>query len=402
MTNPLFKTKAEKYLKHLCLDIPTRRVGTQGNRDANEFLAEKFASCGFEVERQPFECIDWTQGIASLSVGGDQFEVQVGPFTVGCQARAPLIVVSTVKELESVDVQNKILLLRGEITREQLMPKNFPFYNPEEHKHILSLMEMKEPAAILTATGRNPETAGAVYPFPMIEDGDFDIPSAFMTEEEGAQLASHADEEAALVIEAKRHPSNGFNLVARKGRSNRRVIISAHIDAKDNTPGALDNAASVVVLLLLAELLKDYEGKLGIELVPFNGEDHYSAAGEKAYLKANEDSLNQVLFNINLDALGSHQGKTVYSFYEFPEGLKGKIEKVFTAQEGFIEGQPWFQSDHMVFVMNGIPALAITSENFVEILTELAHTSEDNIEKVDCNKVIATSLALHELLMELI
>jgi aminopeptidase YwaD len=189
-------------------------------------------------------------------------------------------------------------------------------------------------------------------------------------------------------------------LVARKGGSNRRVVISAHIDAKDNTPGALDNAASVVVLLLLAELLKGYDGKLGIELVPFNGEDHYSAAGEKAYLKANEDRLNQVLFNINLDALGSHQGKTVYSFYEFPEGLKGIIEKIIGAQEDFVEGQPWFQSDHMVFVMNGVPALAITSENFVEILTEFAHTPKDNIEKVDCNKIISTSLALHDLLME--
>lgn len=401
MKNQALKSKAENYLKYLCLGLPTRRVGTQGNRDANEFLAEKFASFGFAIERQPFDCIDWTKGTASLSINGEQFEVQVGPFTVGCQVRAPLVSASTVQELESAEVKNKILLLHAEITREQLMPKNFPFYNPDEHKHIVSLLETKGPLAILTATGRNPEMAGAVYPFPMIEDGDFDIPSAFMTEDEGTRLASHVDEVAALVIEAERRPSSGINLVARKGQADRRLVVSAHIDAKDNTPGALDNAASVVVMLLLAELLKEYEGEIGIELVPFNGEDHYSAAGEKAYLKANEGALNQVLLNINMDALGSHHGNTLYSFYECPEALKTTIQEVFSKQPELAEGEAWYQSDHMVFVMNGVPAVAITSENFMQILTELAHTPGDRPALVDCEKLVNTAISLRDLLLEI-
>ena len=217
MTNLYLKTKAETYLNHLCLEIPTRRVGTTGNQAANAFLAETFASFGFQVESQPFECIDWTQNGANLSVNGEQFQVLVGPFSLGCQIHAPLFVASTVDELESADVRDKILLLCGEIAREQLMPKNFPFYNPDEHQHIIHLLETGGPAAVISATGRNPELAGAVYPFPLIEDGDFDIPSAYMTEEEGARLAAHADEEAALVIEAERRPSSGLNLAARKG-----------------------------------------------------------------------------------------------------------------------------------------------------------------------------------------
>jgi len=398
MTNSSLKTKAENYLKYLCTDIPTRRVGSQGNRDANEYLAETFASFGFEIERQPFECIDWVQEGAQLSLNDEPFQVRVGPFTVACRAQAPLVVLSSVEELESADVQDKILLLRGEITREQLMPKNFPFYNPDEHKRIISLLETKRPRAVLTATGRNPESSGAVYPFPMIEDGDFDIPSASMTEEEGARLASHVDELAALVIEAERRPSSGFNLSARKGRSDRRVVFSAHIDTKEDTPGALDNAAGVVVLLLLAELLKDYDGETGIELVPFNGEDHYSAAGEIAYLKANEGKLNQVLLNINMDALGSHTGRTLYSLYECPDDLKGVIQNTFAGQTDIAEGVPWFQGDHMVFVMNGIPALALTSENFMEILTETAHTPKDSPELVDCEKLVRVAAVLQDLL----
>ncbi len=401
MTNPSLKTKAESYLNHLCLEIPTRRVGTAGNQAANTFLSETFASFGLQVESQPFECIDWDQDGASLSLNGEQFPVLVGPFSPGCRVEAPLAVVSKVEELELADIQDKILLLRSEIAREQLMPKNFPFYNPDEHQRIIRLLETKRPAAILSATGRNPELAGAVYPFPLIEDGDFDIPSAYMTEEEGARLASHADELAALVIEAERRPSSGLNLAARIGRTDRRVVVSAHMDAKEDTPGALDNAAGMIVLLLLAELLKDYAGELGIELVPFNGEDHYSAAGEIAYLKSNQGRLNEILLNINIDAAGYHNHKNVYSLYECSEEMAGLIQKTFERKENLAEGEPWYQGDHMVFAMNGVPALAITSEGFMEIETQFAHTLKDRPELVDCELLVEVATALWELIQNI-
>ena len=401
MTNLLLKTKAENYLNHLCLEIPTRRVGTQGNQVANKFIAEILESFGFDLESQPFECIDWTQNGASLSLNGEQFQALVGPFSLGCLVNAPLVAVSTVKELESADIRDKILLLRGEIAREQLMPKNFPFYNPDEHQRIIRLLETKRPAAVISATGHNPELAGAVYPFPLIEDGDFDIPSAYMTEEEGARLASNADEMAALVIQAERRPSSGLNLTARKGRSGRRVVVSAHMDAKDDTPGALDNAAGVIVLLLLAELLKDYDGELGIELVPFNGEDHYSAAGEITYLKVNEGRLNEILLNINIDAAGYRQKKNAYSLYECSEEMTTLIRETFDGEESLAEGEPWYQGDHMVFAMSGVPALAITSEGFMEIETKFAHTPKDHPDLVDCEQLVEVATALHELLLNI-
>lgn len=401
MTNSFLKTKAESYLNHLCLEIPTRRVGTAGNQAANAFLSKTFASFGFQVESQPFECIDWTQGGVSLSLNGEQFQVLVGPFSPGCRIHAPLAVVSKVEELALADIQGKILLLRGQIAREQLMPKNFPFYNPDEHQRIIHLLETKRPAAVLSATGRNPELAGAVYPFPLIEDGDFDIPSAYMTEEEGARLASHADELAALVIEAERRPSSGLNLVARRGPANRRVVVSAHMDAKEDTPGALDNAAGVVALLLLAELLKDYEGELGLELVPFNGEDHYSAAGEIAYLKANEGRLGEILLNINIDAAGYRQKKNVFSLYECPDELASLVREFLGENKSLAEGEPWYQGDHMVFAMNGVPALAITSESFMDIETQFAHTPKDRPELVDCGQLVGVATALHDLLIKL-
>ncbi|HZK11258.1 MAG TPA: Zn-dependent exopeptidase M28, partial [Atribacterota bacterium] len=73
------------------------------------------------------------------------------------------VTVSTILELKKCHCTGKILLMKGEICSEQLMPKNFVFYNPESHKKIYSILEERQPAAIITATARKPELVGALY-----------------------------------------------------------------------------------------------------------------------------------------------------------------------------------------------------------------------------------------------
>ena len=49
------------------------------------------------------------------------------------------------------------------------MPKNFPFYNPDHHKRIIDLLENKAPRAIVAATSRDPQMAGArISLFPLL------------------------------------------------------------------------------------------------------------------------------------------------------------------------------------------------------------------------------------------
>jgi aminopeptidase YwaD len=397
--------KAEKYLQRLCLDIPNRCVGSKGNRAATEIFAEWVASFGFKTECPEFDCVDWTNQGARLTVNHEPFDVFVSPYSLGCHLSAPLAVVSTVEKLETVEAANKIILARGNIAKEQLMPKSFPFYNPDEHKRIIHLLETKAPLAIIAATSRNPELAGGLYPFPLIEDGDFDIPSVYMTEEEGNKLIKHAGKGISLDILSKRSPAKGYNVIARKvADSGRKVVLCAHIDthnSKDGTPGALDNATGVVVLLLLAELLENYNGHLGIEIVALNGEEYYSSPGEVQYLERNQGRLNEILLNINLDMVGYYQGNTAYSLYNCPDDIVKSIRKAFSTQKDIVEGEPWYQGDHMIFTQNQIPALAITSGHFMELLTHIAHTARDRPELVDCSKLTHVALALRGLLLDL-
>lgn len=394
---------ANQYLKKLCVDIPNRCVGSQGNRQATDFFAEKMNRFGFQTECPQFDCIDWTHGEASLSVQGEQYQVFVSPYSLKCNVTSTLSIATTVEELESLEVGNAILLLYGEIAKEQLMPKNFTFYNPEHHQQIVSLLERKDPSAIISATSRDPELAGGIYPFPLIEDGDFDIPSVYMTEEVGKRLARHKGEQVTLNFEAERIPATGCNVIARKGHhQSDRIAIFAHIDAKIGTPGALDNATGVIVLLLLAELLQDQSPSHIIELVALNGEDYFSAPGEVLYLKNNPNQLQDVYLGINLDGAGYLEGKTAYSLYDCPPDMTAIIHRSFHNPVSFIEGEQWYQSDHSLFIMNKRPALAITSEQFAYLSTYITHTTQDSPELVDPYKLAEIALALQELILALV
>ncbi len=394
--------KSAAYLQRLCVEIPNRRVGSTGNRSATDYFASLMVSFGFEIETHVFDCIDWIQDGIDLQLGGVHLEAFISPYSLGCQVRAPLVVAATLAELEAVEANQKILLVRGDLAKEQLMPKNFPFYNPEHHKRIIHLLETKKPQAIIAATSQDVGVAGAVYPFPLLEDGDFDIPSAYMTEREGDSLAKQAGEEVSLIMRANRIPAKGCNVVARKGaNSDRRVVLFAHIDAKDGSPGATDNAGGVIVLLLLAELLADYSGDLGIEMVALNGEDYYSSPGERQYLQMNAGRFDEIVLGINLDGVGYRKGNAAYSLYDCPSHIAGSIHKVFSVHKDLVEGEPWYQGDHSLFLMNERPALAMTSERVLELLTEYVHTPKDSPDIVDNHKLVDVALALRKLLLKL-
>lgn len=394
-------SKAAAYLKKLCVEIPTRRVGSDGNRAATAFFSETAASFGWAVETPAFDCVDWMHDGADLTAGGASFAIFPSPYSLGCDVRAGLAVVSTVDELEAADLRGKVVLLRGEIAKEQIMPKNFPFYNPDEHRRIIGLLEAKPPLAIAAATSRDVQMVGSMYPFPMFEDGDFDIPSVYMTDEEGNRLAEHAGREVALRSRATRIPATGCNVIARKGDPARRIVVFAHIDARIGTPGAGDNASGTIVLLLLAELLAGYGGALGIELVAMNGEDYFSNPGEQQWLALNEGKLGNIALGINVDDVGYRKGRVAYSLYDCPPDTAAAIRETFAAHPGLMEGEPWYQGDHGLFLVNGVPALALTSELVAELMAQITHTPKDTPDTVDPAKLVEVAVALRDLIVRL-
>jgi aminopeptidase YwaD len=397
--------KSLAYLRKLCEEIPERCVGSEGNRMATKFFEKETSSLGWDTDVQEFDAIDWEDEGATLRCDDLSFEVLVSPYSLGCTVEAPLVSVSTVQELEQRELNGKLVLLHGDIAKEQLMPKNFVFYNPEEHQQIISLLERGGPKALICATGRNATLAGGVYPFPLIEDGDFDIPSVYMTEEEGRRLLPHEGKTAGLQSISRRIPGKGSNVIARKGRnSTGRIVISAHIDAKKGSPGAIDNATGIITLLLLAELLKDYDDSVLLEIVAFNGEDYFAASGEMLYIRNNEDLFGDVLLNITVDGAGYIDGKTVISFFDVPDEMRRIADQVMSEYTGIIEGPQYPQGDHSIFVQNGCPAIAVSSKWLIDNLDnqQITHTARDAVEIVDCRKIVEIAEALNLFIMKVV
>jgi len=400
MTEKLY-SQSLYYLDVLCNRIPERSVGSEGNREATHFFEQELSGMGWLTSKAEFDAMDWRDGGAQLMCNGISFEVFAGPYSLPFSGTWQMVTVSDTACLEKADLEDKIVLLHGEIAREQLMPKNFVFYNPDEHRKIIALLEKGCPAAIISATGRNSALAGGVYPFPLIEDGDFDIPSVYMTEEEGMRLLAHAGSTVTLESVSERIPGKGYNVTAVRGPEDTdRIVITAHIDAKKGTAGAIDNATGVIVLLLLADLLHDYEGPRKIELVAFNGEDYFAVPGQMNYIMANHGKFSEMLLNINIDGAGYREGLSAFSPFNLPEDIYRKTTGVITSYPGITEGAQWPQGDHSIFVQYGVPALAVSSKWFIDNMEhqDITHTPKDNPEITDCHKLVEIAFALNDLI----
>lgn len=395
--------KCSLYLDTLCCEITERCVGSEGNNMTTFFLEKEFSSLGWKTEMPVFDAIDWKEKGATLTAGGKDFDVLPGPYSLGFSGHATLLPVSTVESLENCDAQGKILLLYGDIAREQLMPKNFIFYNPEAHKKIISLLEKGGAKAIISATGRNSALSGGVYPFPLLEDGDFDIPYVYMTEEEGKKLIPFAGETVFLESFLERIPGKGYNVIASKGANKGKIVVTAHVDSKKGTQGAIDNATGVIVLLLLADLLKEYSGNRTIELVAFNGEDYYAVPGQMNYISTRRDSFKKIILNINIDGAGFKTGNSAFSLFDLPAGINETVQDIIRKNPGIEEGLKWPQGDHSIFLQFGIPAIAVSSKWFIDNMNnqDITHTPKDNPGIVDIHKLVEISHALDEFIRRL-
>lgn len=390
--NPLHNL--EGYLRSLCISIGERPLGSRKNHMAQEFIGDLFQRRGYAVEYQEFDCLDWRAGSVELLVDGQPLSTQVSPYSLPVQASAPLISLGNLPALQACDLAGKIAFLHGELTKEALTPKNYPFYNIAEHRAIISLLEAKRPLAVVL---ESPSAEGIL---PVIEDGDFDLPSLVVSQADGLRLRSGTLQQAVVNIQAERRSTRGANVIARRfsAESSRKMVITAHFDTKPGTPGALDNASGVAALLALSPLVTTKFLDFDLEFALLNGEDNYSAAGQLAYLQAFQYDFRRIFLAVNADGVGLKDSRTGVSYMGVPAGLQETLEEAHRSFRTLEVIEPWQQGDHMLFVMHGVPALTLTSSGIFEMVDRVVHTSQDTYEMLDLNTIWEATLYLSEVL----
>jgi len=361
----------KRHMDMLCETIGARPTGSAKNKDALEYAFGVLQKCGFQPGKQEFDCMDWKSSGATLLIDGQNVPVEPAGYSMSCAVSAECVCFDTTDALQKAKLSGKIAVLHGDLCKEPLMPKNFEFYNPDEHKQIISLLEEKAPAAVITVSSHKEH---------IIQDGDFNIPCAVVSDDMLDAFLQSKGQKVSLTIITERIPAKAYNIIATYGTGHHKVCFSAHIDTKPITPGALDNASGVSVLLALAESLAGKEYPFQVEIVILNGEDYYSTPGEIAYMGRLTSDYDLA---VNVDGVGLKGSATSVSFYECPKNLENRIMERAEKINGMERIEPWPMGDHMMFATYGIPTIAVTASNMFHLLDTIIHSPDDNMANID-------------------
>ncbi len=366
------------YLSHLAEAIGERPTGSDGNLLSQAFIRDHLERNGYVTGLPGFDIPSWTVRGTRCSCAGRPVPVVANPYSPSCSVTAPLAAVGTTGELAAADLSGKVAVLHGDLAREPLMPRNFPFYSHAAHQEIARLLCEKRPAAIIAVSPREDQAV------PVIIDGDFPVPSCTVTAGEGAFLLSQAAGPVTLSLDTEVRPARAADVIGRSPvTGHKKIVLCAHFDTKYGTPGALDNASGVAALMVLARAFRDMPVKSPLELVFMNGEECYAAPGEVAYLRAGGCDPEVVACCINIDGIGLAGFSPGISYYNCPGPLEAACEEARAGDPGMVLADPWPQGDHMMFAAAGIPCIAFSTSATLEVVSEVIHTEKDRLECLD-------------------
>lgn len=383
--------------KHIEAIIKERPCGSEANNEVIDYLKQQMEKISNKVDNIPFDCMTWKKEYSYINLDGEEFEVLASPFSKGVQTAGKLCSVSTIEELRNCDMKDCIVIVYGDLTTNPISAKDYPFYYPDEHKEINDIFESRKPKAILAFTGQASNCG--LSPFPLFEDGNFEIPSAYIEESKLPLFLRHLNKTVEIEINSQRLPATSSQLIAtKKGKKEDLIVICAHMDSKDDTDGAIDNGSGTLVLLRMLELLDGILTSHTIQFVPYNSEETYHASGELVHLEHLKDK--KVSYVLNIDTPCFKNRKSEVSTFNMEPHSK-TIEDVVSKENQLCMGEPWYAGDHMPFAMQGIPTMAVIVEDFNKEGVFYTHTKRDSRELLDEQIIEEVSASLVNLLLEI-
>jgi aminopeptidase YwaD len=226
-----------EHLSHLSETIGPRPTGSPANQAAADYVRAVLEGCDLSVERQEFPFPSWEHRNTSLRLGGAPLDAEANSFSPSCDVAGVPVILATVGELEAADLTGRVAVLHGDLAREQFATKG-AIYVPERDRAIITLLEQKAPAALITVS---PDLAPV---HSLIQDWAFPLPSATVPADAGLALLRRRGEQIHLRIDTRTTPGHASNIIAtRPGDRNGRIVVCAHYDTYPKTPGCGTTAA---------------------------------------------------------------------------------------------------------------------------------------------------------------
>jgi aminopeptidase YwaD len=348
--------RSRAHMKFLAEELGPKPPASKDYHAASKYIESYFRDCGLLIEVQKWECPDWQELSTRLVLNGTELAAAANAFSSTCDVTAAFVFVKTMAELEIVELEGKIGVLCGELTMQPLSPKSW-FLASERELHMIDLLETKSPAALITVQS-NPGDLER-----LIEDAEFRIPSAVVPADVGRQLLENQEHLLHLAISTKLRPGHARNIIARNfsGRPPR-LVMCAHYDTKHDTPGAVDNAGGISILLCLAEYFSRHQPDLNLEFVAF-GSEEYLPIGDDYYIQyGEEDMFQNILAAINFDGVGRKLGANSIVMFTESAAFHQHVEEITARFPAVVWVDPWPQSNHSTFAWRGVPSIAFTSQ----------------------------------------
>ncbi|MBW2261353.1 MAG: M28 family peptidase [Deltaproteobacteria bacterium] len=255
------------------------------------------------------------------------------------------------------------------------------------------------------------------------EIGERCIDGAYSELERAAVYIETEFEEMGYELEGQEFEVEGVKVrnieveITGSGKMDEVVVVGAHYDSAQGTPGADDNASGVAVLLELARMLKGMKAERTVRFVAFVNEEppwfQTGDMGSVRYAKMCKERGDDIVAMLSLEMLGYYSDEPGSQHYPSPfaslypdtgnfvafvgntgsGSLVRRCVKVFREHVEFpsegaaapasIPGVGF--SDHWSFWQEGWKALMVTDTAFNRY--EHYHEATDTAEKVDAEKM---------------
>ena len=380
-----------QHLTTFCEKIGPRPIGSAPNRVAADYIQRVFAAAGLQTERQEFPCVEWRLDEVQLELDGEVLLAAANTFSPPCTVAGPIAVLSTLRQLESADLAQKIVLLCGELATGPLAPLNSPIYLPEEHKKMGELLRAQSPLAVVMIS---PEMDAPVV---MIDDWTLPIPSVTVSAAVGRMLLNQSGQPLKLTMRSQRDSGASCNVIGHVDRqAGQSIVVCAHYDTKFGTPGAFDNGSGVAALLALAQVLPARVHGVDLEFIAFSGEE-YNGLGDAEYLRrfglepvrfgemSNEraPAFNHIQAAINIDGVGLLSGTNTIALVNESVALQQAVTDALQNYLAISQVAPWPASNHYTFYAHGVPCIVLGNNGGAD----LVHRPTDSIEWVSAPKI---------------
>lgn len=381
-------------LRELVSEIGPRPTGWEGEARARDWAVAKFKALGFtNVHVEPFTVPAWRRTAEHFEIT-TPFRQPVVGVALGWSAPTPpggieaeIVRFADLASLRAAPVGSlagKIAFVDEKMARTQ-DAASYTFANPKRRQAPQIAKEKGALAALIRTVGTNPDrvaNTGSASPAGTLTP----IPAAAISNPDSDQLARLLAKGPVKVrvdisVESRETAQTGNVVAEIKGRErpNEIVLLGAHLDSWDITPGAQDDGAGVTMMIAAAQTLQALKPKRTIRVVLYGAEEVGELGGAE-YARVHKADIPN-LIAVSESDFGAGPAYRVRTNFADPAKAAALSAQMLDLAIITDATPARGSSDVGHLVQAGAPAVDVNTDGYRYF--DIHHTPVDTLEKLD-------------------